>query len=60
MGRIGQQGTGTQYFGVDGLGSVRQMYNANGQVVANTRYDPYGNVLSQIGVERDSAGSGSV
>jgi YD repeat-containing protein len=30
-----------QYFGTDALGSVRQMYNASGQVVASNRYDPY-------------------
>ncbi len=38
-----------QYFGADGLGSVRQLYDATGMVLANTRYDPYGNVLSQYG-----------
>ncbi len=51
LSRIAQQpGTnGMQYFGVDGLDSVRQLYNSSGQVVANTRYDPYGNVMSQSG-----------
>ncbi len=38
-----------QYFGADGLGSVRQLYDASGQVIANDRYDPYGNVMSQYG-----------
>ena len=48
-GRIAQYQTAMQYFGADGLGSVRQIYNSTGQVVANTRYDPFGNVLSQSG-----------
>ncbi len=38
-----------QYFGADGLGSVRQIYDSSGQVVGSTRYDPYGNVMSQGG-----------
>ncbi|MEW5717854.1 MAG: hypothetical protein AB1817_04440 [Chloroflexota bacterium] len=42
-GRIAQYQTAMQYFGADALGSVRQMYSASGQVVANARYDPYGN-----------------
>ncbi len=46
LGRIAQQQTNMQYFGADGLGSVRQLYNASGQIVANHRYDPFGNVLS--------------
>ncbi len=28
----------------------RQLYNSNGQVIANHRYDPFGNTLSQSGV----------
>lgn len=49
VGRIAQYQTTMQYFGVDALSSVRQLYNSTGQVVANTRYDPFGNVLSQSG-----------
>ncbi|MBI5649784.1 MAG: RHS repeat-associated core domain-containing protein [Chloroflexi bacterium] len=48
-GRIAQYQTAMQYFGADGLGSVRQLYNSTGQVIANARYDPYGNVVSQSG-----------
>ncbi len=47
--RIGQYQTAMQYFGADGLGSVRQIYDATGQVVGSSRYDPYGNVLAQSG-----------
>ncbi len=45
-GRIAQQQVKMQYFGVHGLGSVRQMYNSSGQVIAKHRYSPFGNVLS--------------
>ncbi len=38
-----------QYFGADGLGSVRQIYDASAQVIGSSRYDPYGNVMSQSG-----------
>ncbi|MBI5649786.1 MAG: RHS repeat-associated core domain-containing protein [Chloroflexi bacterium] len=48
-GRIAQYQTAMQYFGADALGSVRQMYNTSGQIIANTRYDPYGNVVSASG-----------
>ncbi len=48
-GRIAQYQTAMQYFGADALGSVRQLYDASGQVIANARYDPYGNVLAQSG-----------
>jgi RHS repeat-associated protein len=47
--RLAQYQAEMQYFGVDGLGSVRQLYDASGMVVANNRYDPYGNVMSQYG-----------
>ncbi len=47
--RIGQYQTAMQYFGADGLGSVRQIYDASAQVVGSSRYDPYGNMLSQSG-----------
>jgi hypothetical protein len=47
--RIAQQQATMQYFGADAIGSVRQMYNASGQIVFNKRYDPYGNRISQSG-----------
>jgi len=50
LGRVAQQQTTMQYFGADALSSVRQMYNASGQIVANNRYDPFGSVLAQSGV----------
>ncbi len=50
VGRIAQQGTNMQYIGVDGLGSVRQLYNSSGQIITNYRYDPFGNSISQDGV----------
>ncbi len=55
-GRIAQQATTKQYFGADALGSVRQIYNSSGQVIANKRYDPYGNVLAQNGVGTSNYG----
>ncbi|MGB8646733.1 MAG: RHS repeat-associated core domain-containing protein [Anaerolineae bacterium] len=48
-GRIAQQGANVQYFGVDGLGSVRQLYNSSGNVIEDMRYDPYGNTLAKSG-----------
>ncbi len=56
IGRIAQQQTNMQYFGADGLGSVRQLYNSNGQIIANHRYDPFGNTISQSGVGTSSYG----
>ena len=38
-----------QYFGADGLGSVRQIYNSAGIVQMNGRYDPFGNVMNANG-----------
>ncbi len=55
-GRIAQQQTNMQYFGADGLGSVRQMYNSSGQIVFNKRYDPFGNTISQSGVGTSNYG----
>ncbi len=55
-GRIAQQQTTKQYFGADALGSVRQIYNSSGQVIANKRYDPFGNVLAQNGVGTSNYG----
>ena len=57
-GRLAQYQTDMQYFpgtarrgrcGADALGSVRQIYDASGQVAADARYDPYGNLLAQSG-----------
>ncbi len=56
IGRIAQQQTNMQYFGADGLSSVRQMYNSSGQIVANHRYDPFGNTISQSGVGTSNYG----
>ncbi len=55
-GRIAQQQTNMQYFGADGLGSVRQLYNSSGQIIANHRYDPFGNTISQSGVGASNYG----
>ncbi len=49
-GRVAQYQASMQYFGADGLGSVRQIFDATGQVVGSSRYDPYGNLLNQSGV----------
>ncbi len=54
--RLGQQQTNMQYFGADGLGSVRQIYNSAGEIIANRRYDPFGNVISQSGVGTSAYG----
>ncbi len=47
--RLAQYQTAMQYFGADGLGSLRQIIDASGQVVGSSRYDPFGNVMSQSG-----------
>ncbi len=47
-GRLAQYQAAMQYFGADGLGSVRQMYDATGLVLANNRYDPYGTVSCKV------------
>ncbi len=49
-GHIAQQKTNIQYFGLDGLGSVRQLYNSSGQIVSDRQFDPYGNQMSKTGV----------
>ena len=49
VGRVGQYDNTMQYFGADGLGSVRQIYNGAGIVQMNGRYDPFGNVMSANG-----------
>ncbi len=55
-GRIAQYDTAMQYFGGDALGSVRQLYSPNRQVLANTRYDPFGRVLAQSGTASSAYG----
>ncbi len=47
--RLAQYQGAMQYFGPDALGSVRQIFDASGQVVGSARYDPYGNVMAQSG-----------
>jgi RHS repeat-associated protein len=47
--RLAQYQAAMQYFGPDALGSVRQLFDSGGQVVGSSRYDPYGNVMSQSG-----------
>ncbi len=49
-GLIAQQKSFVQYFGLDGLGSVRQLYNSSGQIVSDRQFDPYGNQMSKTGV----------
>ncbi len=48
-GRLTQYQAAMQYFGADGLGSVRQIIDASAQVVGSSRYDPYGSLMSQSG-----------
>ncbi len=48
-GRVAQYQASMQYFGADGLGSVRQIYDASAQVVGSSRYDPYGSLIAQSG-----------
>ncbi len=54
--RLGQYQASMQYFGADGLGSVRQIYDSSGQVVGSARYDPYGSVLAQSGAATSAYG----
>ena len=44
---IGQ--TGLRYFGYDGLGSTRNLTDANGAITDNYQWDAYGNSLLQSG-----------
>ena len=49
-GRIGQYtGTTPEYFLGDALGSVRQLADASGNVTLAKAYQPYGEILSQVG-----------
>ncbi len=45
--RLAQYQAEMQYFGADGLGSVRQLYDTSGMLIMTERYDPYGNLMSQ-------------
>ncbi len=48
--RLAQQGpASTDYFLDDGLGSVRQLADASGDVTLEKAYDPYGHPLSTLG-----------
>ncbi len=47
-GRIAQYQASMQYFGADGLGSVRQIYDASAQVIGSSRYDPYGTTSQRV------------
>ncbi len=49
-GRIAQYaGTSAEYFLGDALGSVRQLADANGNVILAKGYEPYGEVLGSAG-----------
>jgi len=48
--RLSQQTlTGTQYFLDDGLGSVRELVDASGNLTLVKRYDPYGQTIASVG-----------
>jgi RHS repeat-associated protein len=50
MGRIAQQNaTGTEYFLTHALGSVRQLVDADGELLLAESYEPYGEGLSGAG-----------
>jgi hypothetical protein len=56
-GRIAQYDvSGTQYFLGDALGSVRQLLDANGEVLLAQSYEPYGDVLASVGEGESSYG----
>ena len=42
-------GTNAQYFGYDGLGSVRQLTDSAGSVSLAQTFDPYGNLYASAG-----------
>ena len=44
-----QTSAGTQYFLDDGLGSVRELVDASGNLTLVKRYDPYGQTISSSG-----------
>jgi RHS repeat-associated protein len=54
---IGQSdGITTEYFGYDGLGSVRQLNDAGGSVGLAQTFDPYGNTYSRTGTQSTNFG----
>jgi hypothetical protein len=56
-GRIAQSGAfGAQYFLGDALGSVRQLVDANGDVLLAQSYQPYGELLESFGEGASSYG----
>ena len=55
MNRIGQEvGDQWAYFGYDGLGSVRQMTDINGNLRLSADFDPYGNIRDGVGLGNSS------
>ncbi len=56
-GRIAQyDASGAQYFLGDALDSVRQLVDANGEVLLAQSYEPYGAVLESVGEGESSYG----
>jgi RHS repeat-associated protein len=54
---VGQNdGTTTEYFGYDGLGSVRQTLGSSGSVLFAQVFDPYGNLYGSAGMDSTSWG----
>jgi RHS repeat-associated protein len=49
VGAIGEYGSSTSYYLVDGNGSVRQVTDQNGSVTFARYYDPFGQLLTQNG-----------
>jgi RHS repeat-associated protein len=49
-------GTDTEYFAYDGLGSVRQVADSSGAVLLAQTYDPYGNLYASAGVDSTAFG----
>jgi RHS repeat-associated protein len=49
-------GVNTEYFGYDGLGSVRQMLDSSGSVLFTQAFDPYGNLYYSAGTNSTSWG----
>jgi hypothetical protein len=47
-------GVNTEYFGYDGLGSVRQMLDSSGSVLFTQAFDPYGNLYYSAGTNSTS------
>ena len=51
-----QNGTDTEYYLGDALGSVRQLTNNTGDVTLTRAYDPYGNTILNTGSEQTAYG----